>query len=342
MLEASEKHGLIGESEKDAKYKKTFSKTPDSSIAEKVEFGESLAPLEVYRDGPRFYCAWVSDGESEFQIKDVVHNPEVNNNHDNLNSPSAHLITEIEMARFLDSKAADIPQIAPHLILANVEGEPWYTSEHLREGWLGMDVSPFFYNLENLRAVDPASVFNGIEVLQQLSDDPDVPDWLTREDRAQTNNPNVSTSAISYLSERSECEAEKITRAYVKALEVRKQQPRVLKHGEVYPPHIFVQEGDEHAQFIDWENASLGDPYSDHTAVWLRAFEEPEWQEKYYELVSSQESFDQDGWNASVFLTAFGNFQYLAEWDQMDASRREPAAEYCKYVALEMTDALLD
>ncbi|MGH7241179.1 MAG: phosphotransferase [Candidatus Saccharimonadales bacterium] len=308
------------------------------TVADKIELAENLEPIEVHRDGPRFYGAHVTDGEQDFFIKDIVE-PESPENAGYIHTAANHLRTEIDMLGYLAGHGLDI---APKLLAANRGANPWYATEHIDDGYLGNNVSPFFYERGMLRQTNPRAIFQNIQVIQGLTNQQDIPAWLTSPERAQTNNPDLGDSGIQFFADGTGWSRGKVERAYTKSLQIRAQSPQVLIHGEVYPQHVYVSADGEKTTFIDWENTKLGDAYSDHVAVWLRTLEEPEWQKAYFELVSGQEGFDQATWDASVFLSAMGNYRWLTDGgDQMEASRRQAAAEFCRQAAMAAADRLL-
>ena len=108
------------------------------------------------------------------------------------------------------------------------------------------------------------------------------------------------------------------------------RQPPLLSHFEVYPSHLFDTDG--RLSLIDWENVGFGNSLTDFVPVWLRAFDQPDWQRAYYEQIrvaaqiGSAAEFDRL-WQLETLLQACGILRYL------DQSELEPAGWRAQYEA---------
>lgn len=314
---------------------------PEPSLETKMVFGEQLEPIEVYRNGPRFYVAKVTDGQHTFQIKEVVPGPAELENPEQRGTHSYQLKTEIGAVKYLNTSLAEDDRITPNLMITGSNPELYYASEHLSEnGWFGTPNSNFFSNQEVLAKTPPEKLFSSIDTLQRLTNGTNIPERLTDPNRAKTYSIDADLvkefmqefKNVNGIEQFTDDELEKIPDKAGHALD---NVPLVLCHGEVYPPHIFVDANQKQAKLIDWENARMDSPYVDHASVWVRAFENPEWQANYLELVKNQEGFDVDAWNATVFLVAKGNIGYvLSNYEQVSEDRKKAASEFCTNAAI--------
>lgn len=310
----------------------------DAGPDTKSRLASSLIDDEtILRDNDRLFAATatiaagiIGDTATRAVFKDAAYGSSPENLHN-----------DIEVLRFLGRHA---PEIVPriHAASSRIEGvgrEPWIVQEHLGEGGLGIPNSNFFFDLSALEKTPPEKIFKSISTLQSLSDRPDIPKSLIQP--SEENAPD-QTNHVTHLSSKSGTNIGELEAAAQRARRIRAEEPKVLVHGQAYPPHIFVPEDAEMAKLIDWESARLGSPYSDHVAIWLRAFENPAWQSAYYKLVSSQPGFDETSWLAGVHIAAAGNSWYFdTEWSQGEPSgRREQAAEYCDRLAIETAKTL--
>jgi hypothetical protein len=302
-----------------------------SGTLQEIKLGEHLRLLQVHRDGPRFFCAALTDGARRFQLKAVLAEGAEDDGANGLHTPTAHLRVEMEAVRFLTTHLPEDESIAPRFISGGLEPSPWYASECLDGRWLGLEASPFFYDLEALPATAPASIFDSLVKLQCLTSEANIPASILDARRARKRDANIH-AGVAFLASQSERSLEAVTGAVAEARATKDALPLVLCHGEAYPPHLFSDGGT--IKLIDWENARLDDSYVDHAAVWLRAFELPDWQEEYLAFVRRQEGFSRDGWTATVFLMALDNYRYLSQDDRMPMPRRKRAIEFCKRVVI--------
>lgn len=89
---------------------------------------------------------------------------------------------------------------------------------------------------------------------------------------------------------------------------VYKGTPRVLAHQELYAPHVI----DVHGQFkiIDWENVGWASILKDAVTIWIRAYQNPQWQKKLYgefqKRYQSYKHFD-ELWTATVLVQCVFN-----------------------------------
>lgn len=69
----------------------------------------------------------------------------------------------------------------------------------------------------------------------------------------------------------------KIVKEYIPAYN---QATRVLSHQEPYSSHFIKSNG--RITLIDWENVNWANPVHDMVILWMRAYDHPAWQKKFY------------------------------------------------------------
>ena len=108
-----------------------------------------------------------------------------------------------------------------------------------------------------------------------------------------------------------------------------KNTPRVLAHQELYAPHVI----DVHGQFkiIDWENVGWASIVKDAVTIWMRAYQNPQWQHRLHtEFKKHYRSFKQfdDLWTATVLVQCvFNVIGYHFYNDKIDF---KPMAQFSK------------
>lgn len=93
-----------------------------------------------------------------------------------------------------------------------------------------------------------------------------------------------------------------------------KSLPHVLVHGEVYPMHIYVDEGK--LALIDWENAQRGNEMIDLVTYWLRGTTHIDWQADFKRQVADSERLLNPNefnklWDFMVVTGAAGTIRHL-------------------------------
>lgn len=97
---------------------------------------------------------------------------------------------------------------------------------------------------------------------------------------------------------------------------------RVLTHFEFYGPHILKRE-DKSLVIIDWENVGVSVESHDVVSIWLRAFQNSNWQEvflsNFRKGLSSGSQFEAV-FRVEVVLQSLGNIAYFSRSD-IDAEK---------------------
>ncbi len=104
--------------------------------------------------------------------------------------------------------------------------------------------------------------------------------------------------------------------------------PRVLAHQELYPAH-FVRTS-KGMKIIDWENIGWALPTYDYVAIWLRAYEHPDWQHQLYQRYRKQWQSYHDAerlWYTTVFIQSV--FNVVGYHYYPDKKKFHSLAEYC-------------
>jgi len=111
--------------------------------------------------------------------------------------------------------------------------------------------------------------------------------------------------------------------------EIYKNTPRVLAHQELYAPHVIDVRGQ--FKIIDWENVGWASIVKDAVTVWMRASQNPWWQDRLHaefrKHYQSYKSFD-NLWTASVLVQCvFNVIGYHFYSDKLDF---RPMAQFSK------------
>lgn len=115
---------------------------------------------------------------------------------------------------------------------------------------------------------------------------------------------------------------------FTRAMPLFRNAPRVLAHQELYPAH-FVRTT-KGLKIIDWENIGWALPTYDFVAIWLRAYEHPDWQHKLYQRYCKQWREYKDAerlWYTTVFIQSV--FNVVGYHYYPDKKKFHELAEYC-------------
>mgnify|MGYP003385314694 CR=1 FL=1 len=304
-----------------------------------------LVPGTIYRDGPRFIVTSVHDGASSYLLKQVkLDTPSTDPSTKNpgaeisIRTPYSELRVERAFMDWLDHLPRLGEPLTPRLISYGDEPTAWYLRDYAPGPSLGYSASPFFFNLARLERVKPTQLAARVQAITELTPQVPAAHPLTNPNRRQA----LWQQANDYSAHALACLSATLRPAAAAcrslAIDIRTAAPQTLVHGEMYPPHIIGKPSS--LMVIDWENVRLDHRYTDHLAVWLRAFERPDWQNAYLAAVQQFDSFDRRLWEASLFLSTLSTAYYLAEQDRMTPDRRLPAIQYCHNLMLRLISQL--
>jgi hypothetical protein len=287
-----------------------------------------LRPVRVYRDGPRYYVAEVTDGSRSYQYKRVIGEESYYCDIDGLTyTPAIQLTVECHALAGLSNFASQIDGYIPNLVSMGGTSQPWYLQEHIEGRWLGMSQSPFFFAEGALRALSPAkavSYFTSLQALTTVWANDNLVAAPAR--RAQTN-PLFFEWASQRVAAALETDEAGLLSVVEAACKLTDEAAPVITHLEPYPPHLFLVKGQ--LAVIDWENARLDHRYADLAKLWARAYEWPEWQEEFLEHLH-KDDFEYDLWDAALLLSLVGLYPYLTDIETTGAERRTAALRFCE------------
>lgn len=243
---------------------------------------QGLVQTRVMRDGPRYWVGEVRrNGGGEPLILKIVINDEPWRSTDTQTffRPSDQLKAEIATIKFLHSRAK-LAQVRVPNYYASSETDPvWFIRQSIGGRDMAAGDSSFVFAERFYSEVTPEALIEYVLGYQQAT--PGLKLTLKAAPRSfqadlrakmylgglHTPQPRLqpyATAVNTYLEDRRELHDTAET---------------ALIHGELYPPHLFIEDGQ--ICTIDWENAGLDNRLHDLVAVWVRAYGSSGWQAKF-------------------------------------------------------------
>ena len=289
---------------------------------------EHLEATEVFRNGPRYYAARVTDGERNYIYKSAIGAKGHLNDKDGITyTPAMQLAVEMSALMIIGQHREYLSGIIPEVYRLGNKPSAWYLRQDIVGQEMGRTDTPFFFADNALDQLPPhkvADYFASLQVIGRFINPTNI--LLATERRSQTN-LTAFKKALPNLSLRTGLDPDGLLSRARRARDTIAAAPAVLTHGEAYPPHIIMSRGS--MAMIDWENARLDHALADASKVWLRAFENPAWQERFLGELKRDPEFNQELWDDVLFLESACLFTYVSEIDQGPKDRRLAAADYC-------------
>lgn len=273
----------------------------------------------VFRDGPRYWVARLTSHGSDLIFKAVINDATwTSRRTGQILSPTHQLRQEAELFKTI---MPDQP-----LIEYDPDGR-WLT----RPFFNGMDMaagpSPFIFKDEFFEPTNYRAVLDYIEYYQSLT--PLIRQSLSENPLAGEHALEAKLFAIDFINP-TEVLAPYVSdaRKYLGKLhEVHDRNMDTLSHGQLYPPHILIQDG--RVELIDWESSSLNNRLADYTALWIRGYDKPQWQQQLLDELHQRGAFDfpnsQELWDMEVLLASSGNLNYL-DWSELESEEVKRSA----------------
>ena len=266
----------------------------------------------VFRDGPRYWVARLTEKDHDLVFKAVINDASWTSRRTGQTlSPMHQLRQEAELFK----------TIMPNqpLIEYSPDGR-WLTRPFFDGIDMAAGPSPFIFRKEFFIPENYRAVLDYIEYYQSLT--PHIKQNLSDNPLAGEHALEAKLFAIDFINP-TEVLAPYVAdaRDYLGKLhEIHDNNMDTLSHGQLYPPHILIKEG--RVELIDWESASLNNRLADYTALWIRGYDHPEWQQDLLDELHKRGAFDfpcsQELWDMEVLLASSGNLNYL-HWSQLES-----------------------
>ncbi len=295
--------------------------------------------LSVLRYGPRFICLTVKSGERKGMFKMVLPESERGER----NTPPGYKWTEFERIDLLERRllkealflqffsqqlgeAGFEPQIIAMSDVSPVWSLRTYISERPMSAWDSNFVfSPRFY-----QAVSPRQAVDFFHKLHSLSGQ--LPQSL--EDMIQAFTSTLTNeSRFERSVERAQTmpefrqSADHLAEQFAAAKPRYENYRKVITQYEPYSCHVFLVH--DKVSLIDWENVGWGHALQDLSVLWMRCFDDPEWQAEYVEILEEYGYFEGDGrlyWESELLVQSFANHQYFADGGPIGAPEYDKRA----------------
>lgn len=292
---------------------------------------QNLTWEHTIRQGPRYFVGSVQggDGGNRLILKAVIANEPWRSAHTQATfRPSDQLQAEITTLALLGRHGGGICGRVPTLHASSAGDPVWSLRQVIGGQDMAANDSPFVFANRFYTMVEPAVLIDYVTSFQLVT--PQLRAHLAgtpRTDRAGLeaklvvaglSNPQprlqpYAAAVWAYLNERHQLHA---------------TAPQVLSHGEIYPPHLFIEDGQ--ICLIDWENAGLDNPFHDLVAVWIRASGNAGWQAQYRAEIGRRgpqlASNWQQLWELETVYQAAGALNYL-DWSRLETPDQQASAE---------------
>ena len=290
-------------------------------LINEIVAGEELEVVHVIRNGPRYWVGKVRRGEENLILKAVIGDEPWKSPISGTSfRPSDQLRAEILTLRALNRLGNSLAGTVPTLGASSTEPSTWTLRSVVGGDDMSGTIGPFIFHPRFFQTVSVTSLIDYILSYQRLT--PELYDFLIK--TPHTDQTDLASKMVigdldnpmDYLATRSK----RVNEYLVNRIPLHDAQTNMLSHGEVYPPHIFFDEGQ--ICFIDWENASLNNPMSDLASVWVRAFNNPEWQAAFQLELWQRKLMEVPGmeeiWDIEVVFQSSCSLNYLY-WSQIES-----------------------
>ncbi len=270
-----------------------------------------LEVRQIFRDGPRYWVARLSGKDGEWIIKSVFNDtPWTSSRTGNTLTHSFQLQQEALVFKTLAGNEGKV-ETDPH-------GQ-WFVRPYVASKDMTAGPSPFIFKEEFFEPKNYRPLLDYIEHYQGLT--PKIRPALEANPLSTEHDLEAKLFAIAYQNP-SEILAPyaEAAHAYLNKLHsVHDRSMDCLSHGQMYPPHILISDGV--VEVIDWESASLNHRLADYTALWIRGFDHPRWQNELLDELHERGAFDfphsQQLWDIEILLGSSGNLNYL-HWSDLE------------------------
>jgi aminoglycoside phosphotransferase (APT) family kinase protein len=298
------------------------------SIVARLLGDEHLQVKTVYRDGPRYWVGRVTRDGADAILKVVVdHTPWTSPGSDLVFEASDQLRSEIILVDRLHELRAELHGLTPNLIKYSIGEDTWMLRQAISGRNLAAGTSPFIFSEDIYKPEVTEAVINFIASYQNLTAEVSEKLTLTPHSAQNALSDKMRRTDLGQPTELLEPYAAAICEYLLKREELHDSRRDTLAHGQVYPPHIYVD--GSLAGLIDWENASLNNPFHDLAGVWIRGISNQAWQVDFIELLARRGMIrtdeDREMWRVEVLLQAAGNLNYLY-WSQFETAAEQTAA----------------
>jgi hypothetical protein len=239
--------------------------------------------------------------------------------------PSDQLRAELEALKALNRYGEHLPGKVPTLLSGNLDGDQdvaWMLRTNIRSASMAVDNSTLAFRPEFYEQVTPEALVDYILGYQKLT--PQLRSWAAT--TPHTDQADLTSKRTEAGFDNPQAELLPYHRALNRYFDERTdwhdQQLDTLVHGEVYPPHLFWENGQ--LVMIDWENVGLDHRLHDLATVWIRTFDNPAWQARFHQVVVERGRLDQPEdralWDLEIVYKAAGNLNYLA-WSKTETPK---------------------
>jgi hypothetical protein len=281
---------------------------------------EGYRIIEEIKYGPRFLIAEVAKGNKMAMLKICLFTKSLDKRTNDKFS------REILFLKFVgNSKYSALKKSVPKVHASGLSPRAWYIREYYTgdtQNIEGGDIrfKKAFFNEKNL--VWLVEFFSTLQKIKDKELPPELRKYLLRA-------ANFNKQIWEFIKPHFELiegylrmpgvskKFGKIVKDYIPSYN---QATRVLSHQEPYSSHFIKNNG----QFtlIDWENVNWANPVHDMVILWMRAYDHPAWQKKFYQNFKKHyrnyKDFDKL-WEMETFIqSCFNIISYYFHYDTKD------------------------
>jgi aminoglycoside phosphotransferase (APT) family kinase protein len=280
-----------------------------------------LHPVQVYRDGPRFWVAHVRGQDEDYVLKVVIDDtPRVVSPTSPPFCASDQLRNELAILVNLGAHANRLVGNMPRVIASSSVSPTWILRTFTAGRPATRDQSPFLYHPRFYEDDYWLPMVDFVLSLQALSED------------VAKAMPRLAASTHTLLAQKLEALgladpppplaplADRLAAWFAERQPLHDESRMWLSHGQMYPPHMFITEAG--ASVIDWENTCFSNRLQDMVSIWIRGHDAPGWQDRFYAEIERRGLLAENGstlWDTEVMLQAAGNLVY-SYWSQTESA----------------------
>ena len=295
--------------------------------------------VRILRYGPRFICLKVRSGDRVGMFKMALpvaeRSPQLAppgytwTEHEEILILEQRLLKEALFLQFFSQQLGGAG-FEPQVIALSDTSPVWSLRTYIAEQPLTVDNSDFRFDQRFFELVTPRQAVDFFRKLHELSDrlPQSLTDLIMPYTSALTNPMRFERSlSRAEAMPQFKSQAAHLGRRFQELVPEYDNYRRVITQYEPYSCHLFVVNGK--IGLIDWENVGWGHALQDLSVLWMRCFEQPDWQADYLEVLREYGYFGGNGqlfWDSELLIQSFANHQYFKTTDHIGTPEYDAAA----------------
>jgi hypothetical protein len=283
---------------------------------------------DIFRDGPRYWVGRIEHEGKSAILKTIIDDSSWTSSISGRTfHPSDQLRMEVRVVEALHAHRGQIQGMTTDLIRYSSGDEPWMLREMWKSKSMAAGGSPLVFKPDFFHMDMTEGLVSYIQCLQALT--PAFAPMLLE-------SPLLEQSQLAFIMDHSDLDqptdllepyAERMIEYLLERRGLHDSCLTVLAHGQVFPPHIYRENG--MIGLIDWENVNLDTHLHDYVSIWVRGYRHSDWQFAFVDYLVQHGILADDRsrelWNIEILCQASSILNYLF-WSNLESAEEQAAA----------------